>query len=102
MKAINEIVSAIYSEKTLAKHIYKSTWLSGSSTTVYPIEIYERDVCIQLDTHKNVFKKCIEKIIANYPHLFNDGYFCKLDGSCPSEIRFCYTDDTICRLKDFN
>ena len=77
MKAKDEIVNAIKGDKTLAKHIYKHTWISGSSTTIYPITLWLTDVCIQLDTHKNLFKKCIERILAKYPNLFKDGYFCK-------------------------
>lgn len=86
MKAKDEIVNAIKGDKTLAKHIYKHTWISGSSTTIYPITLWLTDVCIQLDTDKNLFKKCIERILAKYPNLFKDGYFCKNDGSCPAEL----------------
>ena len=100
MKAKDEIVNAIKGDKTLAKHIYKHTWISGSSTTIYPITLWLTDVCIQLDTHKNLFKKCIERILAKYPNLFKNGYFCKNDDSCPAEVKLIYTDKTMRRLQE--
>lgn len=100
MKAKDEIVNAIKGDKTLAKHICKYTWLSGSSTYVYPITLWPRDVCIQLDTSKNLFKKCIERILAKYPNLFKDGYFCKNDGYCPAGVKLIYTDETMRRLQE--
>ena len=90
----DEIVAAIRNDKTLAKHILKYSWLSGSSTEVSPITLWRKQVDIQLDTCKNIYKKTIKRIIANNPNLFYDGYFQKNDGSCPATITLLYTDET--------
>lgn len=60
---INNIAQQIAKDKMFAKYIYNHTWLSGSSTTVYPITIFEtsKEIIFQLNTNKNVFKKFIKK-----------------------------------------
>jgi hypothetical protein len=88
----SEIVNVLRSDKLLAKHTLKHTWTSGCVTEVYPIEIWERTANVQLDTSKNIFKKCIERIVSANPHLFKYGYFAKYDGSCPSELVFVLND----------
>ena len=100
MKKIDEIVNAIKSEKTLDKHVLRHTWMSGCSTMVYPITLWANDVSVQLDTRKNVFDKCISRIMKKNPDLFKDGYFKKNDGSCPAEVVFIYTKETAEALKN--
>ena len=89
----DEILAAIKSEKVIAKHICKHSWTSGSSTEVAPIVFWSYEVSIQMDTHRNIFEKAIERILAAYPNLFKYGYFCINDGSCPAEVRLFYTDE---------
>lgn len=93
-----EIIAAIKSDETLAKHILKHTWISGSSTEVYPITLWAYEVCVQLDSPRRMYDKCVERILRAYPHLFKDGYFRKNDDSCPAELVFRYTDETRERL----
>jgi hypothetical protein len=100
MTAREEIVAAIKGDKTLAKHILKHTWTSGSSTEVYPITLWAKEVSVQLDSTRRMFGKCIERIVKAYPHLFKGGHFCKWDGSCPAELVFSYTDETKKRLEN--
>ena len=99
MNTEEQIVSAINGEKVIAKHIYHYHWISGSSTVVYPITLWEKKVVIQIDTKKNVFKKAIERVVNKHPNLFTIGYFDKNDDSCPAEIGFRYTDETMENLK---
>ena len=99
MNTEEQIVAAIKGEKTIAKHIYPYHWTSGSSTTVYPITLWQRNVEIQIDTKKNVFDKAIARVIAKYPNLFQSGHFNKTDDSCPAYISFQYTDETMENLK---
>lgn len=88
---INNIVQQVAKDKMFAKYIQSNTWLSGSSTTVYPIVISEvsKQIIFQLNTNKNVFKKFIERTCVKHDML-TYGYFSKSDGSCPSEIVFYY------------
>ena len=87
-KTIERIKTIITTDRLLKKHLYKDIWLSGSSTMVYPITIWKHRVDIQLDTSKNVFTKCIERIVNANKDLFKCGIFSKNDGSCPSELIF--------------
>ena len=100
MTAKEEIMAAVKSDKTIASHIINYTWTSGSSTTVYPIMLWPDDVCLQMDTTRNLFQKAIGRVMEKYSHLFRYGYFSKNDGSCPAEITFSYTDETATRLKN--
>lgn len=94
-----DIINAIKADKTIAKHILKHKWLSGSSTEVHPIAVWQRDVCIQLDIKRNVFTKAIKRVLINNPNLFKSGTFCRNDDSCPATISFYYTDDAKIKLQ---
>lgn len=100
---VRDIYDACQSNNVIQKHTIDYTWTSGSSTEVYPIMVYPYDVEIQVDTNNSsYFNKAIKRILAVYPHLFKDGYFCKSDGSCPSYIRFLYSDILLERIKNKN
>lgn len=79
----------ITTNKIIKKYIHKKTWLSGSSTTVYPITYWKvsRQIIIQIETNKNIFKKLIEKYKNKYDQI-EYSYFWKSDGSCPSKLVF--------------
>lgn len=100
MTAHEEIVAAMQGDEMLAKHTLLQTWLSGSSTEVFPITLWAREVEVQLNSANRIYDKCIQRILAKYKHLFKDGYFCKHDGSCPATLVFCYTDETMQRLQE--
>lgn len=97
----HDVFKAILSNKVIQRHIIDYEWLSGSSTSVYPITIHLRDVECQVDVNdKKRLEKSIWKIVKNNPDLFNDGYFCKSDGSCPSCIRLIYSNILLERIKN--
>lgn len=97
---VRDIYEACLSNNVIQKHTIDYTWISGSSTDVYPIMVWPYDVEVQVDTNNSVyFNKAIKRVLAVYPHLFKDGYFCKSDGSCPSYIRFQYADALLERIK---
>ena len=87
---IYKFIEDFKKEKLAQKYLYKYTWLSGSSTTVYPITIYEDSIEIQWESDKNIFGKFIDRIVNNNADLFSKGFFWKSDGSCPSTITFCF------------
>lgn len=75
----------------IGRHIYTTTWLSGSSTEVYPISIYHNnntntyDIRIQLKSNRNYFTRTIENFKKKYADITYMGYW-KSDGSCPNTI----------------
>lgn len=96
MNAIQQrILNAIKQERIIAKYADQEPWESGSSTVVYPITLWVDRVKVQIDTKKNYFEKAIQRVIEKNQDLFEYGYFCKSDGSCPSFICFKYTENTI-------
>ena len=100
MKIQDQIVAAIKNEQVIAKHIDHHHWISGSSTVVYPITLWERSVCIQLNTNRNYFEKAIKRVLDKNKDLFKGGWFWKSDGSCPSELTLIYTPETAEGLKN--
>lgn len=76
----------------IGKHIYTSTWTSGSVTEVHPIEIYRNtnrniyDIEIQLKANRNYFTRTIEYFKKKYADITYMSYW-KSDGSCPNTIR---------------
>ena len=89
---VRKFVEELKAEEMVKKHLYKFTWLSGSSTTVYPISIYYESfptsaVVLQWDSDERC-TKFINKIVKKYSDILERGYFWKSDGSCPSTITF--------------
>lgn len=89
---MEKILEEIQKDKLINKYLYQYTWLSGSSTKVYPISArYEKnnikEITIQINTEKNLFNKLIERYKNNYKNI-DYGYFWKSDGSCPSQLVF--------------
>ena len=89
----NELQTLITEIKTkIGRHIYTSTWLSGSSTEVYPISIYHNkntntyDIEIQLKANRNYFTRTIDNFKKKYADITYMRY-CKYDGSCPNTLR---------------
>jgi len=93
------IVETIRNSDFYKVHAYKDIWISGSSTEVRPITIYgespvsrEIDILIQMDRRatKNRygrFRRLMSALRARYPKM--DGWFVKLDGSCPDHYEIC-------------
>lgn len=86
----DEFVSKLEKEPLVKKYMYKHTWLSGSSTTVYPITIWDdlKEIVIQWDSRKNIFNKFIQRMVDESEGLVRLGYFNKKDGTCPATIVF--------------
>ena len=87
IELLKTIVEDLKNEPLIKKYMLDRTWLSGSSTTVYPITVSGpgKDIEIQLDTNKNVFNSLLKKYENKYPLYAG---FWKSDGSCPSHLYF--------------
>ena len=87
IQLLKDIVEDLKNEPLVKKYLLDHTWLSGSSTTVYPITVSGpgKDVIVQLSTDKNVFNNLLKKYMEKYPV---QAHFWKSDGSCPSTLNF--------------
>ena len=90
---LKDFVDELQNDKLIKKYLEVGTWLSGSSTIVCPITIWERsrEVVLQLTTDRNVFNKLIERYKNKYNNI-EYGYFDKRDGSCPSILVFKFKE----------
>ena len=86
----NKFINSFLKEKLTKKYLINNSWLSGSSTKVYPITISDRAITFQWDSDRNIFNKFIDRIVKNNNDLFEYGSFWKSDGSCPSTISFYF------------
>lgn len=86
------ILIDLQSSTFLKQYLCDYTWLSGSSTCVYPIEEHKQDITIQLNTDTNIFNNFIKETINKYHDIIDDGIFVKSDGSCPSQLIFYYKE----------
>ena len=92
MIKINKVNELLEYLKTtpIAKHTLNYTWISGSQTTVYPVEIYTGNksnsagISIQLESNRNYFNKVLAKVkqfdIVDY------AYYDKGDNTVPCSI----------------
>lgn len=88
---IKQATEIIKNDFMVKRHLYPYTWLSGSSTDVYPITgwVESGEIVIQLNSvNKNIFEKTIKRIIEKSNGLIVWGYFNKRDGSCPNTLNF--------------
>lgn len=85
---VSQFIEEIQSEKIVQKNLCNRTWLSGSSTIVYPITVWKEEIVFQWESNKRIFDKFINRVVEKYSDLFEYGYFWKSDGSCPSTITF--------------
>lgn len=89
---IEEITKIVQSDKLIQKYLYPHTWMSGSSTTVYPMTVWtaSKQIVVQVKSGAWRLRKHLQKIIETNKEAFNDAYICKSDGSCPDRIIFNY------------
>lgn len=92
---LNKIINDIKADAVIGKHIYKHTWLSGSSTLVHPITLWEKEIVIQLDNDRNIYNKAIQRIIKKHKDILTGGLYYKSDGSCPNTLTFYYDKNKI-------
>lgn len=78
-----ELIDKIKLHPLCKKNLYPYIWQSGSSTTVYPIEVSENQIVLQWWSNKNcpAFIRWIESF-----DIVEKAQFWKSDGSCPSTI----------------
>ena len=100
---VKEMAAAVLDDKMIEKHLLTYTWTSGSSTVVYPIMIWKKEITLQMDgneKNRDAYNKAIARVCTKYPHLFCNGWVSNYDGSCPMSISFSYTNQTLERLAD--
>lgn len=93
MESVTEIVNIIKNDPAFIKHGRHDTWISGSSTVVYPISIWteSKEIIIQwgkLD--KRVIYPFMSRIIRASEGFITDADLWETDGSCPSRITFYF------------
>ena len=89
---VHKFIDEIQKEKKVKENLYEHTWLSGSSTTVYPIAVWVEafptsEIVLQWKSDRQC-NKFINKMVEKYNDIIEEGYFWKSDGSCPSTITF--------------
>ena len=98
-KFIRDFTDMVVNDPLSKKHLLKHSWLSGSSTTVYPTEIYFPDfpentarVTFQWDCRKNLDRPFIKRMVEKGAPVVDSGHFVPGDGSCPAAIVFFLSD----------
>ena len=85
---ISQFVIDFQNDRLVKKYLCTNTWVSGSSTTVYPIMVRKNEIIFQWNSDKRIFDQFINRTVERYKDLLEAGYFWKSDGSCPSTITF--------------
>lgn len=85
---LTRFIKDLKKEPLVKKYLDKRSWLSGSSTEVYPITIWEDKIVLQWACRGTYFGKFIQRIVRENSDILADGWFAKHDGSCPAEIIF--------------
>lgn len=89
---IAEIAEILQGDKLIGKYINRTPWISGSSTVVYPIQIWAVSKIVEIQVLKGAYRlrHRIDKIVSEHPDIFSVALFCESDGSCPDTIKFWY------------
>lgn len=85
---LTRFIMDLKKEPLVKKYLEKHSWLSGSSTEVHPVTIWEDTIVLQWTCRGAYFGKFIQRIIRKNPDILVVGWFVKHDGSCPAEIIF--------------
>ena len=88
---VHQFIEELKKEAMVKKNLYEHTWLSGSSTEVYPIEIHKSSWHPEIVLQWKSNRRCdsfIRKMTDKYNDIVLMGAFWKSDGSCPSTITF--------------
>ena len=86
-KEIEVFLDWLQNQGIVQQQLYDITWISGSSTTVYPITVCQSCVEIQWK-EDNEPKALIDSATALFTDIISYGVFSKTDGSCPSTVHF--------------
>lgn len=89
---VAQFLDYLKKQEIVKKYLENGCWLSGSSTVVHPITIWEKSkqIVLQWKSDKKIFGIFIERVKKENPGFIIDGRFWKSDGSCPSTITFYY------------
>lgn len=100
-KPIHALLDDIMQDPTIEKYRCKYTWISGSSTEVYPITVWASDITVQLDSKvkkaggksfNKRYEKILERAMTAIADRHQDVLFCSYlsahDDSCPATMTF--------------
>lgn len=88
MDRVKIFVETLKKEPLVKKHLLKYPWLSGCSTEVAPITVWNESIVLQWDTTSRRFNRFISRMAAKFPDVVDHGYFSRGDGSSPAAITF--------------
>ena len=85
---IDEFLKIIKKQPEI-KRLYPHTWTSGSSTTVYPITVWQNEIALQWGSTREP-KSFIQRMeqVGQDMGVVKSAYWRKNDGSCPPEVIF--------------
>ena len=86
-----DLIERIKDNPFVKKHLYPHSWISGSTTEVYPIMLWTDLVDIQWNSDRPC-NKWIKAFAEKHSDMIEYGYFDKSDGSCPSAVIFVLKD----------
>ena len=88
---VKEVIYAVLDK--YGKYVYDYSWMSGSSTEVYPVSVWRDYVDFQLNTtdKRHFTQKSLSKIVERFPQLRGARYS-KKDSSCPDSLIFIYKE----------
>lgn len=105
--AIQSLLDDIMQDPTIEKYRCKYTWMSGSSTEVYPIEVGPCDICIQLarkvekrdgKSFNKRYYKILERTMTAIADRHQDvvlyAHLSAWDDSCPATMTFKFINPT--------
>lgn len=91
---VRDFAEMVTNDPLSKKHLLKHSWLSGSSTLVYPVAIFHdirsgmSEITLQWDCPRPIFGKFIDRMVSRGKPYADYGIFSANDGSCPAAITF--------------
>lgn len=97
-KFVRDFADMLTKESLSKKHLLKYSWISGSSTVVYPVTIFRDsrsgmcEITLQWDCPRRIFGRFIDRMVSRGKPYADYGIFSANDGSCPASITFYLSD----------
>lgn len=86
---VHKFIRYFLADDFVERHVYNQTWVSGSSTNVFPITYDKHKVIVQWRGNRPCNKFIIDTVSQN-ADLFEFGEYKKSDGSCPNTLLFWF------------
>ena len=91
-----QIAEELLEYDIIKNNLYPFTWLSGSSTIMYPCRVWKTNVEFQIKNDDDIYEDFIKMVVEKYKDYIDWGVFIKgCSTTCPPVLSFNFKENFI-------